>query len=118
MSKYDLAIQYFQEWLNWFRFVSGTNWLWHNQSLSENCQRHNDWMARSDCFTHSSAPTWGENIAYLEGNFSPVDAMEMLKRIWQSCPDHRSILLSNATSFGLAIYWLNGKVYATFRLER
>jgi uncharacterized protein YkwD len=105
---YNREIFSFVGWLNLKRGKDS----YLSLKISEDCQAHNHHMACEGKLSHSEFWNSGECVARISArDFSG----ESLFFAWKESPQHDYIMMSDYGSFGVAFYWKDDYVYATFR---
>lgn len=118
-DSYWQGIHWFLYFLNDTRARFGLPRLNLSYELCNDCQKHNEWMAQIGGLSHSSIGGFSENIAALGYKPEPQWAAKDFLRIWFDCPYHREILLQRDSYWaGLAFYYTDNGIYATFRICR
>lgn len=117
-DSYWQSVHWFLFYLNDIRGRFGFPRLNMSYQLCEDCQSHNRWMASGGGLNHSSYPGYSENIALLEWKPEIGRAVGEFLRMWLSCQGHRDILLQNDFWCGIAFYYSDNGIFATFRICR
>jgi uncharacterized protein YkwD len=115
--EYWESLNLFVYYLNGIRQRNGRGYVTLSYQMSEDCQKHNSWMANWGGLNHSElCLPCGENIAWLGWKPEYDRAVGEILRIWMSDDGHRDILLRSGLYIGVALYHSQDGIFGTFRI--